>query len=205
MLVATQMLSVRPLPKFLKFPGSKLYSICWAKRRVHAKFQVIWQPFRCATKPMKPGTVEIRFQAKSLNFSRPVAHLSGFFLTSALKKIKTQGQNSSKKLKEKTQLWEDFPSHVQNSRKKLKFIKKIPQIFMPFLWQISSKTEKLNGSEDLSSPTLPCGVKKRACFNPSFLKLFLSSILIRIAPIVSKRRTVYRICHFVGSIVFDPS
>ena len=45
---------------------------------------------------------------------------AGFFLTSTAEKTKTQGQNSRKKLN----LWEDFPSHVQNSRKILKFIKK---------------------------------------------------------------------------------
>ena len=42
-----------------------------------------------------------------------------FFLTPAAEKTKTQGQNSSKKLN----LWEDVPSHMQNSRKKLNFMK----------------------------------------------------------------------------------
>ena len=36
-------------------------------------------------------------------FDRYVLHTSGFFLTSTAEKTKTQGQNSSKKLKEKTQ------------------------------------------------------------------------------------------------------
>ena len=62
-------------------------------------------------------------------------------------KDKTQAKNSRKKLN----LWEDFPSHVQNSRKKLKFIKKFLQnskfskgwLFLcHFYWQIFSKTEK---------------------------------------------------------------
>ena len=48
----------------------------------------------------------------------------GFFLTPAAEKTKTQGQNSSKKLN----LWEDVPSHLQNSRKKLKLMK-----FFPYL------------------------------------------------------------------------
>ena len=38
-----------------------------------------------------------------LIFSFLITHRPGFFLTSAAEKTKTQGQNSSKKLKEKTQ------------------------------------------------------------------------------------------------------
>jgi len=49
--------------------------------------------------------------------------VQAFFLTPAAEKTKTQGQNSSKKLKEKLNLWEDVPSHLQNSRKKLNFMK----------------------------------------------------------------------------------
>ena len=48
--------------------------------------------------------------------------MQAFFSTPPAKKTKTQGQNSSKKLKKNLKLWEDSPSHMQNSRKKLNFM-----------------------------------------------------------------------------------
>ena len=73
---------------------------------------------------------------------------TGFFFTPPAEKTKTQRQNSSKKLN----LWEDFPSHVQNSRKKIKFIIKISSklkifkgvaLFMPFLLTNIFKNRKI--------------------------------------------------------------
>ena len=43
-----------------------------------------------------------------------VLFTTGFFLTPAAEKTKTQEKNSRKKLN----LWEDFPSNLENSRKK---------------------------------------------------------------------------------------
>ena len=40
-------------PNFFSGVGFKLHSIFWDKRRVHIKFYVIWQPFKCATRPIE--------------------------------------------------------------------------------------------------------------------------------------------------------
>ena len=44
--------------------------------------------------------------------------IPGFFLTTATEKTKTQEKNSSQKLN----IWEDFPSKIENSRKKRIFL-----------------------------------------------------------------------------------
>jgi len=47
--------------------------------------------------------------------------ITGLFLTSATKKTKTQGQNSSKELREKLSLFEPSCSNLKNSRKNSSF------------------------------------------------------------------------------------
>ena len=75
----------------------------------------------------------------------------GFFLTPPAEKTKTQGQNSSKKLKEKTQPLGGLSLPCEKLKKKTQIHKKIHQnskfskgwLFLcHFYWQIFSKTEK---------------------------------------------------------------
>ena len=54
------------------------------------------------------------------NFAKYVLSSSGFFLTSAAEKTKTQGQNSSKKLKKKTQLLVELSLPFTKLKKKTK-------------------------------------------------------------------------------------
>ena len=54
--------------------------------------------------------------------------MQAFYLTPAAEKTKTQEKNSSQELKKKLNLWEDFPSKLEKSRKKLKFLLKTKNI-----------------------------------------------------------------------------
>ena len=84
--------------------------------------------------------------------TNPLPH--AFFLTPAAAKAKTHAKNSRKKLN----LWEDFPSKLENSRKKLRFLLKTKDIqrggtfyaifianFFSNKWKLESLLQKIKG------------------------------------------------------------
>ena len=68
-----------------------------SKQRTVKKYRVLFQQ---STGVLKHKSMKIRIRLKKTMKS---VLRTGFFLTPAAEKTKTQGQNSSKKLKEKTQ------------------------------------------------------------------------------------------------------